>query len=203
MRLLNPGYESESINNSLYWNRESGTCYNGGGNVATSCDFSLTGLTSEAKSMIEDAKWYTAASEYDVLTQESYNQERKGTTTQFTDTGITVTRTPSWIGKVGLMYPSDYGYASNGCRNGEQTLYNYYNETCASTNWLFKNNYQHLLALSIDSGSHVRYLIKYGNVGNGRAYYSERGVRPTIYLTSDVKITSGDGTKDNMYQLSL
>ncbi len=202
MRLLNPGYESESINNSLYWNRESGTCYNGGGNVATSCDFSLTGLTSEAKSMIEDAKWYTAASEYDVLTQESYNQERKGTTTQFTDIGITVTRTPSWIGKVGLMYPSDYGYASSGCREKEQILYNYNNETCTSTNWLYNNNFKWILTPTTRTDSSVRVVYSEGNVysfGASHAY----GIHPATYLSTSVKITSGTGTKDNMYQLSL
>ena len=49
MRLLNPGYESESINNSLYWNRVSGTCHNGDNNATTTCDFTSTGLTSEAE----------------------------------------------------------------------------------------------------------------------------------------------------------
>ena len=55
--------------------------------------------------MIGDAKWYTAASENNTTTQESYTQERKSTTTQFTSDGVT--RTLSWVGKVGLMYPSD------------------------------------------------------------------------------------------------
>ena len=116
MRLLNPGYESESINNSLYWNRGSGTCYNGDKNATTSCDFSRTGLTSDAKSMIGNVKWYTAASEWyndasdldNITTQESYTQER-GDIEGITDIGISVTKTISWNGKVGLMYPSDVG----------------------------------------------------------------------------------------------
>ena len=97
MRLLNPGYESESVNNSLYWNRGSGTCYNDWSNETTTCDFSSTGLTENAKQMIDNAKWYTSASNYrDITASKSYAYERASTTTQFTDEEITVTRTTNW-----------------------------------------------------------------------------------------------------------
>ena len=36
MRLLNPGYESESVVGSLYWNNASKTCYNSNNNSTTS-----------------------------------------------------------------------------------------------------------------------------------------------------------------------
>ena len=108
MRLLNPGYENESINNSLYWNRDSGKCYNGQNNATTTCDFISIGLTSDAKNMIGEAKWYTAASSHDIITNQSYIEER-GTKLGVEDIGVKVTKTTSWIGKVGLMYPSDVG----------------------------------------------------------------------------------------------
>ena len=201
MRLLNPGYENESINNSLYWNRESGRCYNGQNNTTTSCDFSSIGLTSDAKNMIGEAKWYTAASDIELLTQESYTDER-GTVVGLPDDGISITKTTSWIGKVGLMYPSDYGYASSGCRGGEQTLYNYNNEICINTNWLYKENYSWLLAPRSDSWYILRYINDLGRVNSHYAYIN-RGIYPAIYLSSNVKITSGDGSLENMYQLSL
>ena len=198
MRLLNPGYETESINNSLYWNRGSGTCYNDSGNATTSCDFSSTGLTNDAKSMIDDAKWYTPASGDNVTTQESYIEERKSTTTQFDS----VIRTPNWIGKVGLMYPSDYGYASSGCRNGEETLIDYFNETCTSTNWLYINNIEWTLSPSTWSKERVHNVYEDGTAFC-YATTAVIGVRPVAYLLPNVKITGGDGTIDNMYKLSL
>ena len=68
-------------------------------------------LSKDAKNMIGDAVWYlggtsnyTSAS--NGLTSHWYSYER----------GITVYsgRSTSWTGKVGLMYPSDYGYATSG-----------------------------------------------------------------------------------------
>ncbi len=199
MRLLNPGYEGESVNNSLYWNRGSGTCYNRGSNGTTTCDFSSTGLTEEAKSMIEDAKWYTPASDYEITTAESYIEERKSTTSQFTD-GIV--RTQNWIGKVGLMYPSDYGYASSGCRGGEQPIDQYDNETCKSTNWLFNNNDQSMLAPNPVIKERVHFVISRGFVVFN-SVSAAMGVHPTTYLSPSVKITGGDGSLENMYELEV
>ena len=202
MRLLNPGYESESVNNSLYWNRGSGTCYNRSNNATKTCNFSSTGLTEEARNMIGNAKWYTSASNEDITASESYAEERASTTKQFTDEGITVTRTTNWTGKVGLMYPSDYGYASSGCRNGEQTLYNYANKTCTSTNWLYNSDNQWLLTPYSGYRSSVRFVYSAGFVTGNNAGYTY-GARPVIYLSSSVKITGGDGTSSNPYQLTL
>ena len=47
MKLLNPGYDSVSVEGSLYYNAKSGTCYNGSKNVTTSCDFTTTGLKND------------------------------------------------------------------------------------------------------------------------------------------------------------
>ncbi len=201
MRLLNPGYESESVNNSLYWNREGGNCYYSISNATKTCDFSSTGLTENAKQMIDNAKWYTSASNYDITASESYAEERASTTTDFSSEDG-VTRTTNWTGKVGLMYPSDYGYASSGCREKEQILYNYNNETCTSTNWLYNNNFKWILTPTSRTDSSVRVVYSEGNVysfGASHAY----GIHPATYLSTSVKITSGTGTKDNMYQLSL
>ena len=203
MRLLNPGYENESVNNSLYWNRESGTCYNDWDNATTTCDFSSTGLTENAKQMIDNAKWYTSAStNYDITASESYAEERASTTKQFTDEGITVTRTTNWTGKVGLMYQSDYGYASSGCRNGEQTLNGYINETCRSTNWLYTNDYEWLLAPNTGDSSHVSYVSIEGDVSSYDAAHAY-GARLVTYLSSSAKITGGNGTLSSPYELEI
>ena len=207
MRLLNPEYESENINNSLYWNRESGTCYYGNNNQTTSCDFSDSGLTEETKNMIRDAKWYLGAvDQRGITTLDAFVQER-GKKIGIADIGISITKTTSWIGKVGLMYPSDYGYASRECYENEK-LYqadknDYRQEICVRTNWMYNNNFQWTLSSYVGAISNVIHVHNHGNLGYIAAFRTYYLTRPVTYLTSDVKIVGGDGTIENMYQLSL
>ena len=207
MRLLNPGYESESVNNSLYWNRKSGMCYSFGENTTTNCDFSSTGLTENAKAMIDNAKWYTAAPNYNITTSESYIEER-GIKVGTADEGISITKLINWTGKVGIMYPSDYGYASSGCRNGEQILYEYDNSVCKSTNWLYKSTYYWTLSPYPGNKYYVRDIRgPGGNGSDGSVDYSyafyNRNIHPVIYLKSNIKIKSGTGRSSDPYELSL
>src|SRR5699024_11425458 len=58
MKLLNSGYESESVGGSLYYNGASGNCYSGRSNATTACDFTSTGLKNEeTRWMIDNATW--------------------------------------------------------------------------------------------------------------------------------------------------
>ena len=208
MRLLNPGYESESINNSLYWNRGNGTCYVGTNNQTTTCDFSSTGLTEKAKNMIKDAKWYTSSVDQDgVKSSDAYVQER-GNRTGAADIGITVKKTTNWVGKVALMYSSDYGYASSECYNDVYLLdvaneNDYRLEKCTSSNWIFNGNSQNFLSPTTLAYSGIRRLWMLGHLSNGLAANLWQDERPSVYLASNVKIISGSGTIKNPYQLSL
>ena len=201
MRLLNTG---------LYYNRTSGTCYVGKTNATKSCNFTSTGLTEEAKNMIGDAKWYTAAiygNNLNYTTSTLYGVER-GSTVGVSDIGMTITKTISWTGKIGITYLSDYGYASDGCRNGEQTLSYYSNETCKSTNWMYDSTSMlwTISALRMSGQETGRYRVAYINSNGsvyGRSTYDAVGIKPTVYLKPEIEIISGDGTKDNPYNLSL
>ena len=201
MRLLNPGYENDSVNNSLYWNRESGQCYKYSLTQIENCDFTNTGLTETAKEMIDDAVWYISKTNNTTIVSESYIEERASTTPQYDDG---VTRTINWTGKIGLIYLSDYGYASSGCRNGEYTLDLYNNTVCASTNWLYNQDIQDvyfMLAKSIGvAGGWTQY--PDGKI-QGFPYSSLFNTYPSLYLSSSVKITGGNGTSSNPYELSL
>ena len=42
-----------------------------------------------------------------------------------------------------------------------------------------------------------------GNMIANYGYSSESAIRPTLYLSSEVKITGGDGSQSNPYTLSL
>ena len=205
--LLNPGHEKESVGGSLYWNSESGTCYNGWENATETCDFTTTGLKEEARDMIGDTLWYLGGtssyqSASDGLTSHFYTYER--------GTNVYSGRDPSWVGKVGLMYPSDYGYATSGgsttdrnsCLNKE--LYNWDSSEfgdCKNNNWLYENSYyQWTISHSVPESYGVFYLNIYGSFLSDGAGFSY-GIRPVTFLKSDIKITDGDGSSSNPYIL--
>src|SRR5574344_110081 len=202
MKLLNPGYESNqdlnnsgttiTVNNSLYWTKGSGTCYNGESNATTTCDFTSTGLGTEAKSMIDKAKFYTAGwNTNSITTNQIYTYER-GSAVGSQGTGDTVTRTTSWIGYIGLMYISDYGYATDeSICESSTTLWNYYtNAACHTNDWLWKSgSYQWSVVPYSSYSISVWYVSSHG----GRASYNYAAygsaVGPVLYLKSNVQIT--------------
>ena len=205
--LLNPGHESETADGSLYWNSSSGTCYSGSGNAAKNCDFTTTGLDSDARDMIGDTLWYLGgtssySSASNGLASHWYTYER--------GTNVYSGRDTSWVGKVGLMYPSDYGYATSGgsttdrntCLNKE--LYNWDSSSfsdCKNNDWLYESSYiQWTLSPSASSSGSVFYVIATGYVHCYNAYNSD-GVRPVAFLKSNIKIVDGDGSSSNPYIL--
>ena len=66
--------------NGLYYNSQSGTCYNGSKNASTTCNFTSTGLTASGREMIDDALWYLGGwSTAEIYANAMYGYER-GTT---------------------------------------------------------------------------------------------------------------------------
>ncbi len=221
MKLLNPGYESESVGGSLYWNNQSGTCYSDENNVTTSCNFTSTGIKDKLKTLISDAVWNTGATGTNELpASKSYTEERgtingkicAGTSYENgTYCNDTVERTTTWTGLVGLMYPSDYGYATSGgsttdrktCLNTSLGWWSNYSE-CYNNDWLSNGYNQWALLPSASSyvASNAFFLLESAYVMDAGAYYNF-GVRPVVYLTSNVKISSGTGSQDDPFVLEL
>ena len=120
------------------------------------------------------------------------------------DTVITddIERTDNYSDKIGLMYPSDYGYASSNsaCRNTTSTVVN-----CRDNNWLYSfGPYWTLSSLTTDG---YTALIAYNQPQNlqyaFRSYNASTAwaVYPTLYLKQSVKITGGTGTSTNPYTI--
>ena len=214
MRLLNPGYEEKVVNNSLYWSKGTGTVFNGRGNSPTAnVSFANTGLSSAEQNMIDSATWYLGAyngnaSYVDV----QYAAERQSTIlgricTSGSYCNDSVVRTPTWDGKVGLMYPSDYGYATD-LTTCSQTLYNYSNSAnsyaCKTNDWLFDSSMrQWVISPCADSGraNYVFRVTDYGILDSYGVDYSS-SVRPAVYVKSGVNISGGNGSESNPYVLS-
>ena len=204
MKLLNSGYDSESVGGSLYWNAQSGTCYNNSKNVTTSCDFTSTGIKNNTtRNMIAETTYYTRGyNDNSIYVDAMYDKERVSGPVI---TGVTPTRTTSWTGKIAIPYPSDYGYAAD-LSLCKQTLVNYDNSTCTANNWM-KNilapNYGWLLTPSSSYASNAWLVHSSGYVGNYSSASYAYGVAPVLSLSSDLGIISGSGTSSSPYQLSV
>jgi len=107
-------------------------------------------------------------------------------------------------GAIGLMYPSDYGYAAYGinCDNKtSMTLYNYENG-CASVDWLLLENTWEWLISPRPDNAYSAFNVGGGIGAYGGDVFSGAVARPVLYLEADVMIASGSGTKADPYVLS-
>ena len=200
MKLLNPGYDNESVGGSLYYNAKSGTCYVNQNNATTACNFTSTGIKNDTtKNIIAEVTYNTAGyNDATLYPNEIYTYERGST--------VYSGRQTTWTGKIGLMYPSDYGYASDLTKCREK-INNYNASTCSQNNWIY--NMGSLWLLTHDSARSDRNwsINSSGNAsvnGNGNGGTSNSLlVFPSLFLSSDVKIISGTGSINNPYQLGV
>ena len=196
----------EVLNNGPYWNRTSGNCPSGSNGATTSCDFSTNGLTEEAKRMISDAVWNLGGSSTnnDITASMFYERER-GTT-------VYSNRPTKWTGKIGLMYPSDYGYATSGGSTTNRTnclntaLFNWNSSRdCYNNDWLYNSsNFQWTLTPSA-SHSYFAFIVYSSGLVSGTITVQapSYGISPALYLNSNIKISGGSGTESNPFVLSL
>ena len=135
-----------------------------------------------------------------------YNYERKIQNTQNNEFYYGNTRSNNWIGIIGLIYVSDYGYASINCEtkwirssdNAENDL-----RSCNSTNWLYNYLSREWLIVPTSNTSSDVFSVSNGEIVSFKYNYSTPTVRPTLYLLSNVKITGGSGTSTDPYTLGL
>ena len=166
----------------------------------------LNSLDSTSKSMIGQTKYYLGGYESSsILTQDMYSYERKiSGTAYYNDTNPN-----NWVGELGLMYVSDYGYASSNCNNSTNL------ESCNNQNWLnniisLNTNYPDSWTITASLEDYYRRTVSsfyVNNQGVSDMYVcgmdSGKQIFPTLYLKSNVLITGGDGTSTNPYKLSI
>ena len=163
----------------------------------------ISSLSSETQNMIGDTKYYLGGYNSSLITPvEMYTYERKISGSDY----YYGTNPNSFTGKIGLMYASDYGYASANC----ETKKLYDTETtdlraCNDTNWLYNEKEREWLLNQYSHNSETVYIvIEDGSITNNEApVVIPIKFRPVLYLRSEVKITGGSGTVDDMYTLGL
>ena len=184
----------ELNNDYLDTSKTSGTTtwYNGSNNIKNgSYDYSKN-IKSGYIDKIANVRWNLGGiSSSSNSTKTFYTLERG--TTHVSNPADGITRTNTWNGKIALMYPSDYGYASTDtdCRSN---LSFYANSvySCKKNNWLSNSDYQWTLSTVSGNAYSVFNVYSGGNVGTYYAYFTN-GVRPALFLKSDVLITGGTG----------
>ena len=109
-----------------------------------------------------------------------------------------------WNGKVALVTVSEYIRSnSNQASCGTFDLNEDNFMSCQNTTWMFNYTYWWTSTRITGNTSGVFYVISPGSVGYTYANIAYITVRPSVYLSSDIKITGGDGSQNNPYQISL
>ena len=122
-------------------------------------------------------------------------------------------RATTWTGKIGLMYPSDYGYATAGgsttdraaCLEKELGSWGRSDVSdCKNNDYLYKSSYyQWALTPDSSTSNYVFYVSPKGYVFYGHVNGTP-GVRPAAYLKSDILLSGvGDGSSTSPYQFLL
>ena len=158
------------------------------------------------KNAIESVVWNLGGSStYKDVTASMFYSRERGTT-------VYSGHATTWTGKVGLMYPSDYGYATAGGTTTNRAaclakeLYNWDGSgvsDCKNNDYLFKSSYRQWTLTT--NSSDLLYAFRVPSTGSvtNSDVYSTYGVRPSLYLKSNISITSGDGSSTGPYQLNL
>ncbi len=175
--------------------------------ITSSKDPNYKSITNSSIGMIENVKWYLGGNDNSGMTAaEFYTVERGDKTYQSQPT--------VWPGKVGLIYPSDYGYASGGgvsttrdvCLAKDLNTWdsNPYKTDCADNDWLKPNSINLWTLMPYSNGGDFSFFVTYtGIVDYDAGVVAEFDVRPSLYLSSKVKIAGevGNGSEQNPYIL--
>ena len=182
------------LNSGAWWNGTSGSYYNNS-TTATTVNFTNYKLSDKAKSYITTSRYYLGGYNNDSpITNEMYGYER-GTLRYNTD------RPLYWDGMVGLMYPSDYGYAAGNTWVNGTKLFDY-ERGCQNKDWLYiSNTKQWLMSPYSGFSSYVFGVYPFGSVYGGLSN-RVRSVSPVFFLNSSASISSGEGTSAAPYILS-
>ena len=175
-------------------------------------DFTSTGLKNDTtRNAIEEVVWNLGGSStYEDVTPSMFYERERGTT-------VYSGRPTTWTGKIGLMYPSDYGYATSGgttkdraaCLAKELLHWNSSDfSDCKGNDYLYLFDYYMgglnqwtLTPYSADAG-YVFLVFDRGEVGHGELG-AEDVVRPALFLKSNIQVDKGTGAENDPYTLKI
>ena len=175
--------------------------YNGLNNAQNGTYEYRKNIKSSSIDKVAKVRWNTSGARGVASALNSYNQERS--TTLISPPSDNVPRFNTWDGKIALIYPSDYGYASTDttCRSRLSSYDSNNNGYCKNDNWLFNSSLQWTLSHFSGQAYFVSFVDSGGLVGHAAAN-GTYGVRPVLFLKSNVVIAGGTGESiENAYTL--
>ena len=167
-------------------------------------DYLNYGITDIAKEMVSLSVFYLGGSSSSALISDQMYTYERGINRSSANKPL------FWLGKIGLMYASDYGYASgNNC--AKNVNLSDYRSKCSPLNWLNNANMAQWLinssangdysALNVSSIGDVTYTMYIAPEEDDQSY--SYLVYPSFYINSNVVMVSGTGSETNPYQIEL
>ena len=215
--------------NGTYYESSTGDCYKGATSnsspLKTICDFNSEielpkGLDVASQNMIDkDIIWSMGGDSNSTVTTYQYYEKERGNNAIDSNQLEWSSTTDEKYNGIGLIYPSDYGYASNGGNLGREKCLNKslsswdddYNENykseCGGKDWIKPNDGSIWTLMPSSSSNEKSYYVNYTGIVSSTYIDVTFGVVPTLYLKSTVKITTNPhseqeyGTIDNPFQL--
>ena len=100
---------------------------------------------------------------------------------------------------IGLMYPSDYGYAAE--QNCLEIQVYEYDKICYKNDYLYSGNNEWLQTPLSSHSAAAAYLTQTGTIYANASIDEIYAIRPVLYLSSSVKITGGTGSQSDPYTI--
>ena len=150
-------------------------------------------LGSTWQNLIATTTWYLGGmTPIDNTAKEFYDGERNNAgygsnPTTYTD-------------EIGLMYPSDYGYAAD--PSYWTIILNASSSTINANNWLYMGLYEWTITPRSSSGGIVFHVDSIGGLFTISASFGY-AARPVFYLKSNVALQGGSGTSSDPYRLAV
>ena len=199
--------------NDYYYGGKTITCHSDSAAPATNATITcpdINKINDTAKSMIQNTTWTLGGTTWKTSSApvETYSVNELYTSERGTQ--VYSKHATTSTDYIGLIYPSDYGYASTdaSCRQNLRSGLTYTNNayggtpTCKNNNWLYNGVWYWTISPDSSNARHVFYVSSGGTLGIRNALYRV-GVRPSLYLKSDIKIVSGSGTSSDPYILGV
>ncbi len=165
-------------------------------------------IESNSKDMIAEETYYlggpTSNNYYEATAKDYYTFERSNSV--LSDNPVSIRQ------NIGLIYPSDYGYASaKDCHSLSLSSYrkevgSYSDNDCAASNYLYNDGLQWLQTPGSSDGIRAAYIGPVGQVliyGFNGVQSGEHQVFPSLYLKAKVQIAGGSGTSSDPYRLTF
>lgn len=164
----------------------------------------LPTFNEESLELIDEVTWNLGST--------SNYQGSNGTPTKWYEyergTGKFGANITSYVGKIGLITPSDYGYATSGgtstnrtsCLNASLTELGGLTD-CVNNNWLYTpNKTQWLFPAAMSNGTNYFTIAATGNIEEQDSSMSYAD-RPSIYLKQGILVKGGNGSLGNPYTI--